>query len=175
MRVKENINDMIIWINGSFGVGKTTIAEVLKCKIENSIIYDPEKIGEFLTNIMPEKKNDFQDYELWRILNLEFLKNLSKSYATIIVPMTIINKRYYDEIIGNLRNDNIEVKDFILIATKDKILERLDKRKNSTKWAYEQIDRCIETFDSDCKGHKIITNNDNIDEIVLKIVGVLNG
>ncbi|MCI9279724.1 MAG: hypothetical protein HFJ02_02870 [Bacilli bacterium] len=55
---------MIIWINGSFGVGKSTIAEDLKLKIANAIVYDPEKIGEFLFNIMPEKKNDFQDYEL---------------------------------------------------------------------------------------------------------------
>lgn len=47
---------MIIWINGSFGVGKTTIAQDLKLKIENSIIYDPEKIGEFLFNIMPKKR-----------------------------------------------------------------------------------------------------------------------
>lgn len=165
---------MIIWINGSFGVGKTTIAEILKCKIKNSIIYDPEKIGEFLNSIMPEKKEDFQDYELWRSLNLEILKNLSKSYDIIIVPMTIINKKYYDEIIENLRNDNIVVKGFILIATKDKILERLDKRKNSTKWAYEQIDKCIETFEVEFKGHKIDTNNDNIDEIVWKMLGTLN-
>ena len=34
-------NKMIIWINGSFGVGKTTIAEKLKEKIRNSILYDP--------------------------------------------------------------------------------------------------------------------------------------
>ena len=39
---------MIIWLNGSFGVGKTTIAENLKEKMTNSIIYDPEKVGMFL-------------------------------------------------------------------------------------------------------------------------------
>lgn len=35
---------MIIWINGSFGVGKTTIAENLKSRVANAIVYDPEKI-----------------------------------------------------------------------------------------------------------------------------------
>ena len=161
---------MIIWINGSFGVGKTTIAEGLKRKIENSIIYDPENIGEFLLNIMPEKEKDFQDYELWRILNLEILKNLSKSYPTIIVPMTITKQEYYDEIIGNLRNNNIKVKDFILIATKYKIIERLDDRKNTTDWTYNQVDRCIKTFEKNFKGYKIDTNNDNINKIVSKIL-----
>ena len=56
---------MIIWINGSFGVGKTTIAEKLKERIKNSIIYDPEKVGLFLDKMLSEKKDDFQDYELW--------------------------------------------------------------------------------------------------------------
>ena len=58
-------------------------------------------------------------------IHLEILKNLSKSYATIIVPMTITKQKYYDEIVGNLRNNNIKVKDFILIATKYKIIEAL--------------------------------------------------
>lgn len=164
---------MIIWINGSFGVGKTTIAENLKSKIPNAILYDPEKIGEFLLDIMPKKKDDFQDYELWRILNLDILKNLSKNYDTIIVPMTITNERYYDEIIGNLRNNNIVVQDFILIATKNKIVERLDKRKNSTEWAYEQVDKCIEAFDKNFKGFRIDTNNSTLEEISLKIINML--
>ena len=69
---------MIIWINGSFGVGKTTIAENLKNRITNAIIYDPEKVGTFLYNTLPEKKDDFQDYELWRKINCEMLKELDK-------------------------------------------------------------------------------------------------
>ncbi len=164
---------MIIWLNGSFGVGKSTIAENLKSKLENAIIYDPEKIGEFLFNVMPEKKADFQDYELWRILNLEILKNLSTNYDTIIVPMTITNEKYYDEIIGNLRNNNIVVQDFILIATKNSIVERLDKRRNSTQWAYEQVDKCIKTFDKNFKGYRIDTNNSTIEVICFKILDIL--
>lgn len=164
---------MIIWINGSFGVGKSTIAENLKSKIANAIVYDPEKIGEFLFNTMPDKKDDFQDYELWRILNLEILKNLNKSYDTIIVPMTITNKSYYNEIIGKLRNNNIVVQDFILIATKSKIVERLDKRKNSTGWAYGQVDKCIEAFTKNIKGYKIDTNDSNVEEITFKILDIL--
>ncbi len=43
---------------------KTTIAEGLKEKIKESIIYDPEEIGAFLSNTLPIKEEDFQDYEL---------------------------------------------------------------------------------------------------------------
>ena len=121
---------MIIWLNGSFGVGKTTIAYKLKEKINNSIIYDPEEIGTFLENTLPTKKDDFQDYELWRILNYEILKYHSSKYNTIIVPMTITNEFYYDEIVGRLIKENVVVKEFILIASKDTIIKRLDKKEN---------------------------------------------
>lgn len=71
---------MIIWINGCFGVGKTTIASRLKEKIDNSIVYDPEKIGMFLFNTLPVKEDDFQDYELWRRINYKLLKNLNTEF-----------------------------------------------------------------------------------------------
>ena len=80
---------MIIWINGSFGVGKTSVAELLKNKIDHSIIYDPEGIGGFLSDLFNHEKSDFQDYELWRTLNANILQNLSSIYETIIIPMTI--------------------------------------------------------------------------------------
>lgn len=31
---------MIIWLNGAFGAGKTTIAHELQQKLHNAIIYD---------------------------------------------------------------------------------------------------------------------------------------
>ncbi len=164
---------MIIWINGSFGVGKTTVANKLKDKINQSIIYDPEEVGVFLSNTLPIKKDDFQDYELWRSFNFEIIKFLHTKFKTIIVPMTITNSQYYDEIVGKLQSENIEVKDFILIASKDNLLKRLDKRGNSTKWAYEQVNRCVETFKTDFKGQKIDTNDNNINEVVLKILGFI--
>ncbi len=38
---------MIIWLNGSFGSGKSTIATRLNNILNKSIIYDPEIIGTF--------------------------------------------------------------------------------------------------------------------------------
>ena len=74
---------MIIWINGSFGVGKTSTAKVLNEELDKSIIYDPEEIGGFLSNIFNHEKDDFQDYELWRILNSDILKYLCSIFSTL--------------------------------------------------------------------------------------------
>ena len=126
---------MIIWINGSFGVGKTTIANKLKEKINESIIYDPEEIGTYLSNTQQEKNDDFQYYELWRALNYEKLKNLSTRFDTIIVPMTVTNMQYYDEIAGKLERDGIIVKQFILTASRETIIKRLDAKLIARKEA----------------------------------------
>ena len=167
---------MIIWINGSFGVGKTTVAEKLKEKIDKSIIYDPEKIGMFLSNTLPTKEYDFQDYKLWRTINYEMLKNLYTEFEVIIVPMTITNLQYYDEIVGRLERDAINIKHFILIASKENIVSRLNARGNSTEWAYMQVDRCNKDFKDDyLKGQKIDTNNKSVDEVCNNLIELIYG
>ncbi|HFI0446577.1 TPA: adenylyl-sulfate kinase [Streptococcus suis] len=59
---------MIIWLNGPFGVGKTTLANILHKRIENSYLYDPELLGDFLQHQLPQTvcPEDFQDYSVWR-------------------------------------------------------------------------------------------------------------
>lgn len=167
---------MIIWINGSFGVGKTTVAEKLKEKIDKSIIYDPEKIGMFLSSTLPTKEDDFQDYRLWRRINYEMLKNLYTEFEAIIVPMTITNKQYYNEIVGRLERNGIDIKHFILIASKESIISRLNARGNSTEWAYMQVDRCDKAFKDDyLKGKKIDTNNKNVDEVCNNLIKIIYG
>ncbi|MDQ6661003.1 MAG: AAA family ATPase, partial [Chloroflexota bacterium] len=61
---------MIIFINGAFGVGKTTLAEMLVQRISNSLLFDPEIVGFFLRAIVSpiETFDDFQDLPMWRPL-----------------------------------------------------------------------------------------------------------
>lgn len=50
--------EIIIWLNGAFGVGKTTTAWSV---ISLSRIFDPEEVGYMLAHVMVhEPVNDFQ-------------------------------------------------------------------------------------------------------------------
>jgi hypothetical protein len=164
---------MIIWLNGAFGSGKTTCAFELYRRLPNSFVYDPENIGYFIRNNTPKEihKSDFQDHEQWRLFNYEMLKYIFAEYmGTIIVPMTINNHQYYEEIIQRLIDDGIILKHYILYANKETILKRLNKRlERGETWAKSQIDRCIEVFDTEITEEKIITDNRNIDYIVDEI------
>ncbi|MHC1693739.1 MAG: hypothetical protein AB9835_00380 [Eubacteriales bacterium] len=46
---------MILWINGAFGSGKSSVAEAIHNKIEKSFIYDPEQVGYFLWENFPDE------------------------------------------------------------------------------------------------------------------------
>lgn len=162
---------MIIWINGSFGVGKTSTAKVLNEELDKSIIYDPEEIGGFLSNMFNHEKDDFQDYELWRILNSDILKYLCSIHEVVIVPMTITNNKYYDEIVNSLELSGIKINHFILCASKENIINRLDSRESSTEWAYNQVDKCINVFESNkFNSVKINTDNMTISDVVKFII-----
>lgn len=90
----------------------------------------------FLSNTLPTKEDDFQDYKLWRTINYEILKNLDTEFEVIIVPMTITNLQYYDEIVGKLKRDCFSIKHFILITSKENIISRLNARGNSTEYGH---------------------------------------
>lgn len=71
---------MIILINGSFVVGKTTIAELLVQRLYHSMLYDPEIVGSGLAYIIKpiETFTDFQDLTAWRPLVLETARVLKQ-------------------------------------------------------------------------------------------------
>lgn len=166
---------MIIWINGCFGVGKTSISEKLHEQIKDSFIYDPEIAGQFIWGNSPKciaRKGDFQDIPMWRDINYQMLKHIYNNYSgMIIVPMTLVNKEYYNQIVGKLTIDGACIKHFILTAQKSTILKRLKRRgEKSGSWAEMQIDRCQSAFIKDIDGIKIESDNKSIKEITNTIL-----
>jgi hypothetical protein len=52
---------LIIWLNGAFGSGKTTLTEELHRRLPDAVIFDPEYVGYVLTQAVPAPTGDFQD------------------------------------------------------------------------------------------------------------------
>lgn len=164
---------MIIWINGAFGSGKTQAAHELSRRIDHSIIYDPEQAGYFINKNLPKSmhRGDFQDFSMWREINYSMIKAMYEEFeGTIIIPMTVVNLQYYNEIIGRLRAAGIEIFHFTLWASKETLLKRLKKRLDrEDSWPAQQIDRCIEGLAKEEFGVHIETDNMTIDEVVERI------
>jgi len=171
--LQDEVISMIIWINGTFGAGKTTVAYELHKRLPNSTVYDPERFGYVLMANIPKEllKGDFQEYPLWRQVNYQLLKQISEEYqGIIIVPMTLTNEQYFDEIIGKLRDDGIEVKHFTLSATKETVQKRLAKRlEGKNSWAYHQMCGRITQLSKDTFKKHIQTDGLSIDDVVEQI------
>lgn len=81
--------------------------------------------------------------------------------------MTIINIEYYDDIIGNLLKDKVDIDHYILTADKTKIKNLLFNRGEcENSWSEQQIDRCLEAFSNTIKYEEINTNDLRVAEAV---------
>jgi adenylylsulfate kinase-like enzyme len=50
---------MILWINGTFGAGKTSTAAELVRLLPRARVYDPEQVGYMLPHVLTEPVDDF--------------------------------------------------------------------------------------------------------------------
>lgn len=96
---------MIVWINGTFGAGKSTTARELVDLIPNSTLYDPEIIGSTMNRLLPAKRldevDDYQDLPIWRRLVVDAAAALlAEVGGVLVVPMTLLRQEYRDEIFG---------------------------------------------------------------------------
>jgi hypothetical protein len=91
---------VIIWINGGFGAGKTTLAAELHRRLPDAVVYDPEDVGLMLWKWLPPN-GDFQHLPSWRELVIATALSLRRHHAeTLIVPMSLIRDAYRAEILG---------------------------------------------------------------------------
>ncbi|MFC3802463.1 AAA family ATPase [Cohnella sp. GCM10012308] len=164
---------MIVWINGAFGAGKTTAAYELYRRLPGSIVFDPEEAGYYIRARLPGHLHgdDFQDYPMWRTINREMLAYLAARHeGPIIVPMTVVNERYMDELVGALRSSGIRVDHYALTASRETLLRRLRSRwEGERSWAARQIDRCLAGLTREAFEVQIQTDGMSAGEVVSRI------
>lgn len=169
---------MILWINGSFGAGKTTVAYELERWLEKAFVYDPENIGYFLRKNAPEecKTSDFQDISLWREFNYQTLKWMEETYpGVILAPMTINREPYFDEIVSRLRTEGVEIRHIILSASRETLLKRLKKRSlgrlSREEFAVQAIEKSLDFFAFRPEEEKVVTDFLTVDQVVEQVAG----
>lgn len=125
---------MIVWLNGTFGAGKTTAARELLDLIPGSVLYDPELIGSGLRLLLPEKRlgevSDYQDLPSWRRLVVDTAAAvLTEVGGPLIAPMALLRQGHRDEIFGGLASRRIPVRHLLLHAEETILRERIEQRE----------------------------------------------
>jgi hypothetical protein len=97
---------MMVFINGPFGIGKTTTARLLIQEIPSTRLYDPEHVGAFLRATVGkiEHVSDYQDHRLWPRLTVEVARLLRvTSWRPLVIPMSIARRDRFNFITSRLR------------------------------------------------------------------------
>ena len=141
---------MLVWINGPFGGGKTATAFELQRRLTGSVVCDPEHLGFGLRRMLPPAlRTDFQTFPAWRSGVREVLDRAARDHpGPVIVPMTLVDPRYFAEIVGRLRGDGHDVRHFSLLAERETVLRRLSRRGfgfglKRERWAVDRLDDCL--------------------------------
>ena len=167
---------MIIFINGPFGVGKTSVAKMLVEKIPNAMLYDPEVIGALLKRVLgPFKKvDDFQDYKLWRTLVVGCVRVLRKASArTLIVPMTVWRRDLFDPITAGFRRVDPALACFRLSASRDVLTDRIlsdAEDRAACPWRMSHVEVCLSALHDPTFGTEIRTDDHTPEEVADRIL-----
>jgi hypothetical protein len=144
---------VLVWINGPFGGGKTVTAYELARRVEGAVVCDPEEVGFGLQRAMPREVwgDDFQHLRSWRAGVVEVLdRTLRGVDGPVIVPMTLVEPAYVDEVVGGLRALGHEVRHIALISSAEEIRRRLWWRGipgvTRDLWALARVDPYLEAL-----------------------------
>ncbi|GLW03933.1 AAA family ATPase [Streptomyces lavendulae] len=121
---------MIIWINGAFGAGKSTLATGLREALPGSVVADPEDVGSILRSSMrghPHAVWDYQEYPAWRRLTVRLVTELHHlAGGTVIVPMTVLHQPYARDVLEPLAALGVPVHHLVLHTDPSPLRARID-------------------------------------------------
>lgn len=132
---------MIIWLNGTFGAGKTTTADILVGLLPGFRIFDPETVGYMLRpNLEDEPVADFQHWAAWRPLVVATARELIvQTGMDLVAPQTVLDPTYMTEILGGLKQAGEEVLHVLLDCDLDVLRGRIAASPEATEWRLSHL------------------------------------
>ncbi|MBV0893200.1 ATP-binding protein [Paracoccus sp. Z118] len=142
---------MIVWLNGPFGAGKTTLADSLRLRRPDLLLFDAEEIGFVVkATVPPAPGGDYQDLPIWRTLTIAALR--AHYRQDIVVPMTLVRPEYLDELLGGARRIDNDLLHVSLHLDADLLRDRIERQamhpdpvrnREIRQWRLAQVDRCL--------------------------------
>lgn len=136
---------MILWLNGAFGVGKTTTAQVIRQRAPRWRPFDPEHVGLLLAaNLAGVEFNDFQDLPPWRSLVPAMACEISELTGDdLLVVQTVLVQDYWNEMRTRFGQQQQKVVHVLLDAPATVLEERIREdsmERSAEKWRLDHIE-----------------------------------
>ena len=118
---------MIVWLNGTFGAGKTTTARHLASRLANARHFDPELVGYLLMAALEDHEfRDFQDLPPWRELVPVFTEKIAGFTGQhLIAVQTVLREDYWRELTQGFQGTPLDIFHVLLHVDSDVLAERI--------------------------------------------------
>ena len=135
---------MILWLNGAFGVGKTTTARAIHLAEPGWRLFDPETVGyTLMANLGDEQVHDFQAIAAWRSQVPQAASGLVlHTGADLIAPQTVLVEPYWIELTGGLAALGIETFHVLLDCDETALRARIradQEDRAAESWRIEHL------------------------------------
>jgi hypothetical protein len=119
---------VIIWLNGTFGAGKTTTAAELVEIVPKATIFDAEQVGIMLRHVQGlPRLGDFQHWPPWRGLVVQSAAHLLDYLGgVLVIPQTVLIEKYWTEIRTGLGKAGIPLRHFLLHTDPETLAHRIE-------------------------------------------------
>lgn len=140
---------MIVWIDGAFGVGKTTTAQLIVGRSIKWRLFDPEDVGHMLVaNLKDLDFADFQDLAPWRSLVPRVAHEISTlTGESLLIVQTVLVAEHWDELQRGFAGVGRNVFHVVLDAGPDTLRSRITSdrvHRDAEGWRLDHI----RTFES---------------------------
>lgn len=135
---------LVVWLNGTFGVGKTTTAAAI-CEVRPDWrVFDPEWVGYMLrANLTDLSGEDFQDLESWRRLVPVVMHEVEAfTGQRLVAVQSVLVEAYWRELRSNCRERGLEVVHVVLDCDESVLLERVEGdevERDARQWRIDHI------------------------------------
>lgn len=132
---------MIIWVNGTFGAGKSSTSAALAPLLTGSRVFDPETVGFLLRDHLSDLPvADFQDWPAWRTLVAATAGAIARQTgALLIAPQTVLHRSYLDEIFQGLGDRGLRVFHVLLDADDEVLRGRIAAVEEARDWRLSHL------------------------------------
>lgn len=141
---------MIVWLNGTFGVGKTTTSGKLVALSEQLRHFDPEWVGYMLANNLADHAvTDFQQYPSWRRLVPVVADEIVQFTGQhLVAAQSVLVENYWREITKGLADLGHEVLHVVLDADATTLHARIDSDQDEPERIRPWRHRNVELYQS---------------------------
>ena len=138
----------MLWLNGTFGVGKTTTADTITAMTDRWRVFDAEIVGYMLRSYLGGVHfDDFQDLGAWRRLVPSVAKEVSMvADADLLVVQSVLDEGYWSELMDGIEREGLAVFHVLLDCDESVLRRRIAEDRDdpgAAEWRMSHVDTYV--------------------------------